>query len=72
MGVRPSDLVDLPLEEKLDLISKLWDSIEASAAAPSLTEEQQRELTSRRTSGLGDPAATTGWSVVKKSLFGNS
>ena len=29
MGVQPSALADLSVEENLDLISELWDSIEA-------------------------------------------
>ncbi|MGD9884511.1 MAG: hypothetical protein AB7U95_30850, partial [Reyranella sp.] len=36
MGVNPADLATV--EEKLDLISTLWDSIEASAKAPPLTQ----------------------------------
>jgi hypothetical protein len=30
MGISPSDLANLSVEEKLDLISDLWDSIEAA------------------------------------------
>jgi putative addiction module component (TIGR02574 family) len=69
MGVQPSDLAGLSVEEKLDLISELWDSIEASAAAPALSEGQQQELTRRRTAGLADPSATDDWSSVREKLF---
>jgi putative addiction module component (TIGR02574 family) len=55
MGVNPADLASLTVEEKLDLISTLWDSIEASAKAPTLTERQVHELSRRRTQGLSDP-----------------
>ena len=68
MGVRPPDLAGLSVEEKLDLISELWDSIEVSAEPLPLAEDQNYELRVRRSAGLSDPAATVVWSTVRKSL----
>jgi putative addiction module component (TIGR02574 family) len=68
MGVNPADLAELTTEEKLDLISELWDSIESSATVPPLSEAQARELARRRTEGLSDPAAMIDWSVVREEL----
>lgn len=68
MGVNPADLAGLTVEEKLDLISELWDSIESSEAVAPLTEAQSRELARRRAEGLSDPGAMIDWSVVRQDL----
>jgi putative addiction module component (TIGR02574 family) len=69
MGVNPADLANLSIEEKLDLISELWDSIEASEAVPKLSEAQSAELARRRAEGLRDPSIMIDWSVVRDELF---
>jgi putative addiction module component (TIGR02574 family) len=69
MGINPSDLASLSVEEKLDLISDLWDSIEASADMPPLSDVQNRELARRRVEGLSDPAATVDWPSVRQELL---
>ena len=68
MGIDPADLAGLSVDEKLDLISDLWDSIEASAHTPPLSDAQSRELVRRRTEGLGDPSATVDWPTVRQEL----
>lgn len=69
MGINPADLARLTVDEKLDLISELWDSIEATAALPELTEGQSQELARRRAQGLNDPGAMIDWSVVREELL---
>jgi putative addiction module component (TIGR02574 family) len=68
MGVNPADLAGLTVEEKLDLISELWDSIESSTTLPPLTEAQSQELARRRAEGLGDPGVMIDWSAVRQDL----
>lgn len=68
MGVNPAGLADLTVDEKLELISTLWDSIEASAAIPTSTKTQTEELSRRRVQGLSDPDAMIDWSVVRQDL----
>ena len=68
MGVNPADLAGLTVEEKLDLISELWDSIESSTTLPSLTEAQSHELARRRVEGLSDPGVMIDWSAVRQDL----
>lgn len=68
MSVNPPDLAGLTVDEKLELISTLWDSIEASATVPTLTETQAEELSRRRIQGLSDPDAMVDWSVVRQDL----
>jgi len=73
MGVQPSDLAGLSVDEKLELISELWDSIAASSAVLALSDTQQAELRARRARGFADPAATTvDWVTVRERLFGKS
>jgi putative addiction module component (TIGR02574 family) len=68
MGINPADLAALSVEEKLDLIADLWDSIEASAGVPVLSDEQTKELARRRAEGLREPAATIDWPSVRQEL----
>jgi putative addiction module component (TIGR02574 family) len=72
MGVIPADVANLSIEEKLDLISALWDSIESSTAMLTLAEAQSAELRRRRADGLRDPAAMVDWSEVRSDLFKES
>jgi putative addiction module component (TIGR02574 family) len=68
MGVSSADLAKLSVEEKLDLISELWDSIEASNSTPTLSESQSAELSRRRSEGLSDPTLSVDWSIVRNEL----
>jgi putative addiction module component (TIGR02574 family) len=67
MGISRSDLAGLSLDEKLELISDLWDSIESPDGVP-LSDEQNRELFRRRAEGLGDPSAMIDWPSVRQEL----
>ena len=68
MSVGPADLAKLSVEEKLDLISELWNSIEASNSTPTLSESQSAELARRRSEGLNDPTLMVDWSIVEAEL----
>lgn len=68
MGISPSDLAGLSLDEKLELISDLWDSIESTDRVLPLSDEQNRELFRRRAEGLRDPSAMIDWSSVRQEL----
>lgn len=68
MGVNPADLAGLTVDEKLDLISELWDSIESSQAIPPLTDAQSQELARRRAQGLSDPSSMIDWTNIRQEL----
>jgi putative addiction module component (TIGR02574 family) len=68
MGVGPADPAKLSVEEKLDLISELWDSIEASSSASPLSESQSEELARRRSEGLDDPSSMIDWAIIREEL----
>lgn len=71
MGVDPADLASLTVDEKLALISNLWDSIEASRSIPALSPVLEAELSRRCAQGLTDPATTIDWAQVREELFKN-
>ena len=68
MSVNPADLAKLSVEEKLELISDLWDSIEASSSAPPLSESQSEALARRRSEGLNDPSSMIDWPAIRNEL----
>ena len=62
------ELLELPLEERLELAQTLWDS-----AVPEpeivLTEAQKTLLEKRRTAFLADPEACRSWDDVKARIL---
>jgi putative addiction module component (TIGR02574 family) len=59
--VRASDLLHLSLEERIQLVEDLWDSIASEAESRPdslpLTEAQRREIRRRSAGHRADPAA---------------
>jgi putative addiction module component (TIGR02574 family) len=68
MGINPADLAALSIEEKLTLMSDLWDSIDFGSETPPLCEKQEDELLRRRAEGLSDPDATVAWTGAQAEL----
>ena len=63
------DIDSLTVEQKLDLIGRLWDSI-PEAELPSLTEAQMRELDRRIADADANPDLGRPWEEVKARLLG--
>ena len=61
-----SEILDLPPEERLQLVEKIWDSLAVSATAVPVPEWHQAELDHR----LDDPTeqATASWEQVQGRL----
>jgi len=64
-----SDLFDLPVAERIQLVEELWDSIAEAPEALPLTEEQGRELDRRLEAHRESPHAAAPWSEVRKRLI---
>jgi len=62
------DIDCLTVEQKLDLIGRLWDSIPAEAMPP-LTEAQLRELDRRIAKADANPHLGRPWEEVKARLL---
>ena len=63
------DIDRLTVEQKLDLIGRLWDSI-PEADLPPLTEVQMRELDRRIDDADANPHLGRPWEEVKARLLG--
>ncbi len=63
-----TEILKLPVEERLRLIGEIWDSIEAVPEAVVLTEAQRRELESRLEAHRSNPTEGSPWPEVKKRL----
>jgi len=60
------EILKLPLEERLDLVERIWDSIAADQGALPLSEEHRRELDRRIDDP--DPGPSLTWEEVQKRL----
>jgi len=60
------EILKLPLEERLDLVERIWDSIAADQAALPLSEEHRRELDRRLDEP--DPGPSVPWEELQKRL----
>ena len=59
----------LPVEERLILVEKIWDSIAAENAAAQLTDAQRIELQKRIEEDDANPDDVTPWEQVKPSTL---
>ncbi len=62
------ELLELPLEERLDIAQTLWDSVVPQPEI-ALTGEQKALLEKRRAAFLADPDACDSWEDVKARIL---
>ena len=62
-------LMELPLEERLDLAQTLWDSAAPPPEPPALTDEQKAVLEQRRAAFLADPDSCSSWEEIKARIL---
>jgi len=60
-----SDLLKLPVAERIRLVEAIWDSIAAVPDAVELSAEQCHELDRRWAAYEEDPAAGTPWPEIR-------
>ena len=58
---------ELSAEERIELMGRLWDSLDPSVAAP-ITPALAAELVRREREADADPSAGESWSAVKRDL----
>lgn len=63
-----SDLLDLSISERIQLVADLWDSIATVPEAVSLTEAQKEELDRRLDAYHKNPDAGSPWESVKERI----
>jgi len=63
-----SDVLAMPISERIQFVEDVWDSIAAVPEAVPLTDEQREELDSLLEAHHRDPEASSSWEEVKKRI----
>ena len=66
--VRIEDILQLSIDERLDLVEKIWDSITVSDQPLPLTEAQRAELDRRLQAHVQNPDEVETWDEVKSKI----
>ena len=69
MAVNLSELLQLPVEERLKLVEALWDSIAEFPEALELSAAQKQELDRRLADYESDPNSGVPWTELKRRLL---
>jgi putative addiction module component (TIGR02574 family) len=69
MAVKLSELLELPVEERLKLVELLWESVAECPEALELTAAQRQELDRRLAAYERDPDAGVPWADLKQRLL---
>ena len=64
-----SQLLDLAVPEKLELVEALWDSIAASPEQLPIPEWQKEELAARKAAFLANPETGLSWEEAKERIL---
>ena len=65
-----SELLELPADERLQLVEAIWDSlIEVPEAVP-ITDDVREELDRRLAAYYDDPSSARPWREIRNELFG--
>jgi len=68
----PSEILQLPISDRLNLVEKIWDSIADDESRFQLTEAQKQELDRRLNLQTDSPVSGSTWQEVKSRLLGQS
>lgn len=68
MSVEFSQVFELALSEKLQLLEDLWDSIASNPEQIPVLDWQKEELTRRKAAYMKNPAAGSSWEAVKERI----
>jgi putative addiction module component (TIGR02574 family) len=66
---RLSDVLELPVAERLKLVEAIWESIAEAPEALELTESQRAELDRRLDEYAQNPEAGSPWPEVKERIL---
>ncbi len=66
--IRLSDLLELSVVERIQLVADLWDSIAVAPEAVPLSEAQRQELDRRLDAYHKNPDAGSPWELVKERI----
>ena len=60
-----AEIIALPVDERIQLVQAIWDSIATDAGHSELTEAQRQELARRLSDDQADPDDVIPWEVIK-------
>jgi putative addiction module component (TIGR02574 family) len=69
MAIKVSELLALPVEERLKLVEVLWESVAECPEALELTVAQKQELDRRLEAYERNPSAGVPWADIKQRLL---
>ena len=72
MDTKTPDILELSVEERIQMVEDIWDSIAAVPEAVSLSEEQKKELDRRLGAYHRNPDAGSPWIEVRKRIRNRS
>jgi putative addiction module component (TIGR02574 family) len=58
------------VEDRMELIDRIWDSISGEPSPPPITDAQRRDLDRRLAEHAADPTAGSSWEDVESRLLG--
>jgi putative addiction module component (TIGR02574 family) len=65
-----SDLLELPPEQRLQLVEVIWDSLVEFPEAVPISDEVREELDRRSSAYYEHPSSARPWSEIREELFG--
>jgi putative addiction module component (TIGR02574 family) len=68
-SIRLSDVLELPVSERLKLVEAIWDSIADAPKALELSDAQRSELDRRLEEYERNPSTGSPWSEVKARIL---
>jgi len=66
--VTVADTLEMSVDERLELVADIWESIEALPEAISLDDFERQELERRLAAYRADPGRAAPWEVVRQRL----
>lgn len=72
MSTKVADILDLSVEERIQIVEDIWDSIAAVPEAVPLSEEQKKELDRRLEAYHRNPEAGSPWVEVRERIRNRS
>ena len=70
MPVIMDEALKLPIEERIELVEQIWESIAHAPGQPELTDAQKQEIQRRMADHAADPNSAIPWEQVKASALG--
>jgi putative addiction module component (TIGR02574 family) len=72
MAVSIDEVLNLPVDERIELVERIWESIASEPGEPAPTDAQKEELRRRAAAHAADPDCVIPWDEVKAAALARS